>query len=124
MHIQVQLPAALTAIHNFIHLYNLNEEDLGGSMEDFDDHYKHCICTFNTHGHQDAPESLMTDANDSAQIQWARIVQSMWEDYQRVLEEHAHVDDYLCGNREEDEDKDEDEEGTYGGYNENAEDMV
>ncbi|KIL60658.1 hypothetical protein M378DRAFT_40949, partial [Amanita muscaria Koide BX008] len=89
MHIQARLPAALAAIHNFIRLHDLEEGDLDGSLEDFNDYYEDRTRTFDAVGRQDPPENLLTDVNDPAQIRRARIAQSMWEDYSMVLQERG-----------------------------------
>ena len=50
MHIQAQLPAALAAIHNFIRLHDLEDGDLDGSFEDFNESYEDCIHAFAADG--------------------------------------------------------------------------
>ena len=50
MHIQAQLPAALAAIHNFIRLHDLEDGDLDGSFEDFNESYEDRIHAFAADG--------------------------------------------------------------------------
>lgn len=116
MHIQVRIPAALAAIHNFIGLRHREKQDLADSLNG--------IHSFDTDGRQDLPEPLMTDASDAGQIQRATIAQLMWDDYQRALQEQADIDGYLYSGedeevREGDDDYDEDDM-----YSEDADNMV
>lgn len=110
MHIQARIPAALAAIHNFIRMKDLNDEDLPGSLEDFDDHYERRLQTFQTEGRRDPPENLVTDANNPAQILRAQISQAMWKDYESILQERQDTDDYLYDDEDDEEDQYEDDE--------------
>ena len=41
MDIQAQIPAALAAIHNYIHIHDHEEGDLLENLEDLNDCYRH-----------------------------------------------------------------------------------
>ena len=79
--IQAQIPAALCAIHNFIHINNPSEEDseIGGAEEQYNqqadagDGVMHCI------GFQES-------ADDTVVARCDRIATEMWTSYQEVLQ--------------------------------------
>jgi hypothetical protein len=92
MSIQVQIPAALYSIHNFIHFHDPGEGKLpdtdypGGGM----------------HGanlEQEPVEAEASAAHNDLRLRHDRIAEEMWVDYQRILQERT---DFQVANDDED----------------------
>ena len=82
--VQAQIPAALCAVHNFIHNYNKNVCNNDGYSDELylqDD---------------DIPiiqSSGMRDVNDEVKVMWDSIATAMWNDYQAILVSQADIDE-------------------------------
>jgi hypothetical protein len=78
MYLQAQIPPALGAIHNFIHIHDPNEID-EIALEDFDGEGTHELAV----GPASAAERAL------AMVKHDRIAEAMWLEYRTVLQEWA-----------------------------------
>ena len=79
LEIQAQIPAALAAIHNFIHIHDPDDE---GPLIANNDNSSH------DYSHEDCGP-IFTHNNEDVDEQQDQIAQAMWDDYQRVCEERG-----------------------------------
>jgi hypothetical protein len=84
MQIQVRIPLALGAVHSFIHIHDPREIN-DFTFEEF---------YYNGDG-EDFGTLVVGPAGPAERLQATakhdQIVQAMWDDYQRILQEHAAI---------------------------------
>lgn len=81
--VQIWIPVALAALHNFIHMHNAEEGDPPDDL-DVDNHRNQ---GYDNNDDQNSTNVEEETTNHSADTRRLGIANYMWEDYQHVLQE-------------------------------------